>query len=199
MTRYTEIQLDALRELSNIASGTAATALSLMLGREVEINVPEALSLPLAEAVDACGDPNETVTGVVIPVEGAIEALVLLLIPPEHARTLCRMLGVEPGSEVGDSALREIGNILGTSYLSVFGAMTGLELTPRPPELATDMLGAIVASLLAHMAGSADTALVLDSELAVAGQACSLSFLLLPTTSSALDLLVPLGLTEQSS
>ena len=34
--RYTELQLDALRELANIASGNAATALSQMLGREVE-------------------------------------------------------------------------------------------------------------------------------------------------------------------
>ena len=39
---YSEMQLDALRELANIASGTAATALSQMLGQEVELNVPRA-------------------------------------------------------------------------------------------------------------------------------------------------------------
>ena len=31
--RYSEQQLDALRELANVAAGTAATALSQMLGR----------------------------------------------------------------------------------------------------------------------------------------------------------------------
>ena len=197
--RYTDVQLDALRELSNIASGTAAGALSQMLGREVDISLPEALSLPLADAVEACGTPEEVVAGVVIPVVGGMEALVLLLIPREHAEMLCTLLGVEPGSEVGDSALREIGNILGTSYLTVLAQMTGVALEPCPPQLSTDMLGAIVASVLAQAAGSTDTALVLDSELDVADAACSLKFLLLATSGDASDLLAPLGLAESAS
>ena len=107
--RYTELQLDALRELANIASGNAATALSQMLGREVELSVPRVLALPLADAIEACGAPDESVTSVVIPLEGDVDGLVLLLISCEGARALCRLLGVEPGSEIGDSALREIG------------------------------------------------------------------------------------------
>src|ERR1700756_805417 len=83
--RYTDMQLDALRELANVGSGTAATALSLMLGREIGLNVPEVLALPLADAVDAAGDSSETVSGVVLPVTGDFTALVLLLIPLEHA------------------------------------------------------------------------------------------------------------------
>jgi len=197
--RYTELQLDALRELANIASGTAATALSQMLGREVELNVPRALALPLADAVEAAGPPEDTVTGVVLPLEGDIEGLVLLLIPVDSAETLCRLLGVEPGSEFGDSALSEIGNILGTSYLNALAAMTGLALSPCPPHLSTDLLGAIVASVLAETAATADTALVMDSELDVAGEPCSMSFLLLPTAGGAIDLLTPLGLAESAA
>lgn len=194
--RFTDMQLDALRELANIASGTAATALSQMLGQEVELSVPRALALPLADAVDACGAPDETVSGVVIPLEGDIAGLVLLLIPIDHAEKLCRLLGVEPGSEVGDSALCEIGNILGTSYLNGLSAMTGMYLGPCPPHLTTDMLGAIVATLLAQTAGHSDTALVLDSELDLQQDPCSISFLLLPTAGGVHDLLAPLGLAE---
>ena len=54
-TSYSELQLDALRELANVGSGTAATALSSMLGQPVDISVPAALALPLADAVDATG------------------------------------------------------------------------------------------------------------------------------------------------
>jgi chemotaxis protein CheC len=194
--RYTEVQLDALRELSNIASGTAATALSQMLGREVDLKVPHVLSLPFAEAVEACGAPDQPVAGVVIPVVGDLGAMVLLLIPSEHAKTMCTMLGVDAGSEFGESALREIGNILGCCYLGALAEMTGLVLEPEPPHLVTDMLGAIVSSLLAQSAGQSDTALVLDSNLDVADAACSLSFLLLPTCGDAADLLAPLGLAE---
>jgi chemotaxis protein CheC len=192
----TDMQLDALRELANIASGTAATALSQMLAREVELSVPRALALPLADAVDACGPPEAPVVGVVFPIEGDLDALMLLLIPAEHAQILCAMLGVEAGTEVGDSALGEIGNILGASYLNGLASMTGLALLPSPPILQCDMLAAIVSSLLAQTAGTNDIALVLDSELDVSGEACSISFLLLPTAGHITELLVPLGLAD---
>lgn len=191
---YSEMQLDALAELANIASGTAATALSQMLGQEVELRVPRALALPLADAVDAAGAPEDIVTGIVLGLEGDVDALVLLLVPAEDGGVLCRLLGVEPQTEVGDSALSEIGNILGTSYLNALSMMTGLTLLPTPPTLATDLLGAIVASVLAQAAGGNDVALVLDSELDLADQPCSLSFMLLPASGRADELLAPLGL-----
>jgi chemotaxis protein CheC len=194
--RFTSTQLDALRELANIGSGTAATALAQMLGQEVNLTVPRALALPLADAVDACGDADDTVTAVLIPLEGDIAGVVLLLFQIDGARALCRLLGVEAGSEVGNSALREIGNILGTSYMNGLAAMTGLSMEPSPPHLTTDMLGAIVSSLLAQTVGASNMALVLDSELEVAHQPCSMSFLLLPMRGGASDLLAPLGLAQ---
>jgi chemotaxis protein CheC len=193
--RYTELQLDALRELANIASGNAATALSQMLGREVDLNVPRVLALPLADAVEACGSPDDATTSVVIPLDGDIEGVVLLLIEPDGADALCGLLGVEAGSEIGESALREIGNILGTSCLNALASMTGLHMEPCPPHLTTDMLGAIVSSL-ALAQESTDLVLVLDSELEVSGEPCSISFVLLPTDGGVTDLLAPLGLAE---
>jgi chemotaxis protein CheC len=192
--RYTEVQLDALRELANIASGNAATALSQMLGREVGLSVPRVLALPLVDAIEACGSPDESITSVVIPLEGDIDGIVLLLISTEGADALCRLLGVEAGSEIGDSALREIGNILGTACLNALSSMTGLYLGPCPPQLTTDMLGAIVSSLALSQTESADLVLVLDSELDVSNEPCSISFVLLPTDGGVTDLLAPLGL-----
>lgn len=193
-TRLSDIQLDALRELANIGSGTAATALSGMLGRPVDVSVPTALALPLADAVDAVGSAEDVVTGVVIPVHGDLGATVVLLFPPDDEETLCGMLGVESGTDMGTSALGEIGNILGASYIQSLGAMTALALEPGPPQSVTDMLGAIVASLLLIGAETSELVLVLDSELSVEGEACSLSFLMLPATGGIRELLSRLGL-----
>jgi chemotaxis protein CheC len=192
--RYTEMQLDALRELANIASGTAATALSQMLGREIGLSVPRAHALALQDAVAAAGDPAQIVSAVDLPLQGDIAGLIVLLIPLAHAATLCQLLGVEPGTDVGDSALSEIGNILGASFLNALGSMTGLSLEPDAPHLITGRLGAVVASLLAKTAGHTDTALMLDSEIDVAGEPCAISFMLLPETSGVTALLAPLGL-----
>ncbi len=193
-TTYSDQQLDALRELANIGSGTAATALSTMLGRPIDVSVPSALALPLADAVDAAGPADSPVTAVVLPIFGDIDAIVLLLFPPDDAAALCGLLGVEADTEVGLSALGEIGNILGSAYVGALGMMTGLEIEPAPPESATDMLGAIVATVLATGAEESDIALMLDSDLYVEGEACSLSFMLVPSRGGIGHVLAGLGL-----
>src|SRR5690349_9913181 len=193
VSRYTDIQLDALRELANIGSGTASTALSSLLGRSVDISVPNAFVLPMAEAVGTIGDPESEATGVVLGIVGEMPGSVLLLFTPKDAELMCGLLGVEAGTEFGVSALMEIGNIVGASYINALGQMIGLELEPTPPAAATDMLGAIVETVLAERAGAGDVALLLDSDLVVEGEDCSVSFLLVPDQGGVDQMLERLG------
>jgi chemotaxis protein CheC len=192
--QYTELQLDALRELANIGSGTASTALSKMVGRSVDISVPNALALPFAEAVEATGPAEQEITGIVLGITGDMTGTVLLLVPPEDAAAMCRMLGVEPDDEFALSALGEIGNVVGTSYINALAAMTGMTIEPTPPATATDMLGAIVETVLAGHAVGGDTALLLDSNLTIEGDECSISFLMVPDQGGVEELLSRLGL-----
>src|SRR4051795_11392403 len=153
--RYTDLQLDALRELANIGSGTAGTALSSLLGSTIELSVPSASALELAEAVEAAGAPEDVVWGVVVPVCGQVDATALLVIGDDDARTICSMLGVEADTDTGRSALGEIGNIMVSSYVGALATMTGFELDLRPPESTRDMLGA-VALCAAHALATPD-------------------------------------------
>jgi chemotaxis protein CheC len=194
-TQYTELQLDALRELANIGSGTASTALSAMLGRSVDISVPKAQALPFAEAVESAGPAEQDITAIVLGIIGEMQGTVLLLVPPADADAMCRMLGVEPDDEFALSALGEIGNIVGTSYINALAGMTGMDIEPTPPSTTTDMLGALVASVLAGAAMTGDIALMLDSNLVVEGEDCSISFLLVPDQGGVELLLSRLGLS----
>src|SRR3954468_16996984 len=133
MSTFTTMQLDALRELANIGSGTAGTALSQMLGRSVDLSVPHPLVLPLAEAVEAVGPPEQEVTGVAIPLAGDMDAVVLLVFPVEDAGSLAAMLGVEADTEDAISALGEIGNILSASYIGSLRPVNGRAPHPPPP------------------------------------------------------------------
>jgi chemotaxis protein CheC len=140
------------------------------------------------------------VASVVLPTTGSAggargdaEIIVLLLFSYSCAANLCEMLGVEPRSELGDSALGEIGNVLGASAVGAFAQMTGLALDPQPPHVLYDMLGAVVASLLSATAAELDFALVLDASLTIEDAACGMSFLLLPTVGAAAELLGRLG------
>ena len=194
--RYTDLQLDALRELANIGSGTAGTALSSLLGSTIELSVPSASALELAEAVEAAGAPEDVVWGVVVPVCGHVDATALLVIPEADAATICAMLGVDPDTDTGRSALGEIGNIMVSSYVGALATMTGFELDLRPPQSTRDMRGAVVSSVLASHSDEQELALVLDSELEVAGDACTLSFMLLPTPAGVAELLHRIGLGD---
>lgn len=193
-TEYTEIELDALRELANIGAGTAATSLSSLLGRPIDLAVPRARALPLADAIDATGPAELCVTGVAIELSGDLDGTALMLFPEDDVRTLCGLLGLEPDDELADSALGEVVNILGASYLGALGMMTGLQFELGPPQSAVDMLGAIVGSILVSAAASSDVALMLDSALIIEGEACALSFMLIPSADGVDDLLAQLGL-----
>jgi chemotaxis protein CheC len=190
----TELQLDALRELANIGSGNAGTALSQLLGRPVDISVPDARVLPLAEVAEATGDPSELRHGVVVPVGGELDAEVVLLFPKPDAQVLCALFDLDPLTDDGRSMLGEVGNILGSSYIGVLGQMLGMTLEPSPPQVVEDMLGSILESLLLARGEDVDIAIVLDSSMRVAGESCRLSFLLLPAVGGVGDVLERLGL-----
>jgi chemotaxis protein CheC len=167
-----------------------------MLGQSVDLRVPTALALELADAVDAVGGAEDTVSAVIIGVFGDLDATVLLLFEPDSADTLCGLLGVQGDPEMELSALGEIGNILGSSYVQAMGTMTSLQMEPSPPVAMADMLGAIVASVLAVTAADTDLALLLDSRMTVDGTACKFGFLFVPSGAGVALVLDRLGLGE---
>ena len=79
---YNDIQLDALRELANIGAGNASTALSGMLGRPVDLTVPDARVVPMTQAVEEIGVPESEVTGIALGVLGDMPSVVLMLLTP---------------------------------------------------------------------------------------------------------------------
>ena len=192
--RYSDLQLDALRELANVGSGTAGTALSSLLGRPVDISVPNAAALELADAVDAAGTAEDVVWAVVVSVGGDLEATALLVAREGDAEAIGALLGVEPDTDEGRSALEEIGNILVASYVGALGSMTGFVLDLRPPASAHDMLGAVVSTVIAAGSDGRDVAIMLDSELRIERDAIALSFMLLPTPEGVDELLERIGL-----
>ncbi len=191
---FSDLQLDAMRELGNIGSGTAATALSTMIGMPVEIDIARASMVPITEAVGSADSPETPVTAIVLPIAGDLDALVMILMRPGTAETVCALLGVAVGDEMADSALAEVGNILGASYVRALGTMIGAELEPRPPELMRDLRAAIVSTAL-RASGEDEVALLLESTLTVDDSECSPSFLFVPSAGGLTRIFDRLGVS----
>lgn len=185
-----DLQLDALRELANIGSGHAGTALAAMLGRPVDLATPSVRVLPLADAVRATGPGEQQVTGVVVPMVGDVTGTAALVLADGDAALACGLLGVEPDGPYAASAVSELGNVLTASYLAALGQMTGLTLEPGTPSAGRHTLASLMGELVGTSGG---LALALDSGLTVEDEACELSLLLVPSADGVDELLARLG------
>ncbi len=191
---YNELELSAIQEVANIGTGNAATALAQLINRAVDIGVPKAELVPLAEAAERIGPLESMVVAVLTPVKGMMPASMLLAFPYESADALCGMLGCAADTEIGHSCLQEIGNILTGSYTTAIAGMTGIDIEPEPPLLAFDMLGSVIDSVLALSVETSDSVLFLQTAITVEGEPCNFGFLFVPREGAVDQLLIALGL-----
>ncbi len=189
---FTEMQQSALREIANIGSGHAATALSQLLGRPVEINYSEALLTVLAEAIDRIGAPMSRSAVVDTPIQ-ADGGTVLLVFPDDTGEQLCQLLGTSLSEEIGLTALQEVGNILATSYLNAIVEMTGMKLEPEPPTVEVDLLGQLLSQSAASNGSPTDPTVLMRSQLTIESSDAKFSFLFVPRIGSVDTLLERLG------
>ena len=141
----TGVQLDALKEVSNIGAGNAATALSMLISKKIDMTVPAVNVVKLEDVVAEDGESE--VTGTVVRVLGDISGNILLVFLKNTAQNIIKKLvGSNEAleSEMGVSVLCEIANIISASYMNSIAQITGLAIAPSVPAVAYDMLGAIL-------------------------------------------------------
>lgn len=197
--RLTEAQLDALKEVGNIGAGNAATALYQMIGKKVNMSVPRAAVIPLSEVPEVLGGPEILVAGVFLRVLGDAPGSILFVMPKDSALYLVDILMGRPQSstqvlsELDKSALKEIGNILASSYLNALSSFTGLTFLPTVPALAFDMAGAILDVILAELGQLGDYALLIETRFQAESAHVEGHFFLIPDPGSLMVILRTLG------
>jgi len=164
-----DFKLDVLREVGNIGAGNAATALSTLLNKPVDMAVPTVNLLPFEEIAERVGGSEAVVIAIFLRVEGDSPGNMFFIINEEPARRILKdLLGFDAAgsdfyTELELSALNEIGNILAGSYLSSLADFTGLRMSPTVPSLAVDMAGAILSYGLLQFGTMGDDALLIDT------------------------------------
>jgi chemotaxis protein CheC len=191
-SEFTEMQQSALAEIANIGSGHAATALSALIGRPVEVGYAMATLTVLARAIDELGEPMNRSALVDTPIAGD-QGNMLLVFPADAAEQLCQMLGTSMADELGRTALQEVGNILSASYLNALVEMTGIPLVVEPPRVQVDLLGRMISQTSAGAGNPADPTVMMRSYLTVEGSTTRFSFLFVPRIKSVELLLERLG------
>jgi len=164
-----ERQLDVLRELGNIGAGHAATALSALLDQGVDITVPRVLIEDFADVIRLVGAPEDLAVAALVRFGGDARGMMLFVIEFDDAKEMARLLAgpeeadAAPGlSELKLSTIKEVGNILASSYLGSIGTLAGLRLQVGVPQAAIDMVGALLAAPMAEFASDGTKLLFIE-------------------------------------
>lgn len=154
MNTLTSQQRDALRELGNIGAAHAATTLSTMLMSNIEMEVPEISVVDIAHIHEHVGDELSAL--VIFQITGEVSGggYVLLHIPKNSVVRLTNaMLGMTEMerdlTEMDESALLEIGNIMVSAFLDATATLLSIIMLPSPPSMIIDMPHAAFQSILA--------------------------------------------------
>jgi len=144
-----DTQIDVLREIGNIGAGNAATALAVMLDDTVEITLPSVKIVSFDEAVSGLGGPEIMTVGVLVNFSGGASGMIMFLLDMEDAKGITNILIQDDDdrdglSELKLSAIKEIGNILASSYINSISMLTGLSIDLSIPYIAIDMAGALM-------------------------------------------------------
>lgn len=182
--RLDESRLDILREICTIGAGHAATALSQLTGRRINLEVPQVRFARVEEVPRIAGGAETVVDGLYFRILGDARGVILLIFPEESGREIVRLaLGGrehDPEGLLSVSAMREIGNILASAFLSAIGQLARLSLIPSVPGYARDMAGSILDLVLIELSRLEDTALVIETVFREAGEGIHGHFFLLP-------------------
>lgn len=167
--KFADFQLDVLKEVGNIGAGHAATALSKLLGKPVEMKVPQVKIMSFQDIPDQLGGAEDVVVAVFFRVIGEANGNLFFILQPHAAKQLLSALGEwnlmqhEPLTDLDLSALSEMGNILAGTYLSSLADFTKLNLIPTVPSLSIDMAGAVLSYGLIQFGVMGDKALLIDT------------------------------------
>ncbi len=193
------IQLDALREIGNVGAGNSATALSQIINKRIDMNVPKVDLVPIEAVPDLVGGADTIVVGVFLRVYGRAPGNILFLLPQKSAFYLVdTLMGREHGTTkkldfMDESALMEIGNILSGAYLNAFFNFTHISMLPSIPALAMDMAGAILNIILVQLGQMGDRALVIETEFLAEDDGINGHFFLVPDPGSLGTLIKAVG------
>ncbi|MDE6724879.1 MAG: chemotaxis protein CheC, partial [Ruminiclostridium sp.] len=82
------VHLDVLTEVGNIGSGNASAALSNMINKSVEVEMPQVKIVSFQEAMDQPGGAEQVVAGTMTRMSGGMEGMILLLMDRDFVNTI---------------------------------------------------------------------------------------------------------------
>lgn len=164
-----EMFKDFMRELGNIGTGNAVNALSQLLNCPLEINTPNLRILPFQQLTEILTEAETPLAGIMVEVFKEVEGMFLFLLDETFTRQIVHLaLGVEMWdfmslTEMEESLLLELGNIMCGSYIRALSQLLDIEMDVSVPQIKIDMGGAILTDAALCFLRTGDELLMIDN------------------------------------
>lgn len=180
---YTYLQLDLLKELANIGGGNAATSISQIIDKPVEMSVPTIDILNYEEIYKNIMSAGTVVNGIILRMLGDAEGVFLYIIEEKSADKLASMMvpsGMQIDGEIRISAIKELVNVLVNSFLNALGKFMDTNFITSIPLLANDSFGAILSSVYIELGQYDDNIMIIKNEFFYLGEKIESSLYFIP-------------------
>jgi chemotaxis protein CheC len=197
--KLNDIQLDALREIGNIGSGNAATALSSMIGKPVDVEVQKVSIMSFDECVNQVGGPEEIVSAVLVTLSQDVNGMMLFIQARDFLDILLEALtgtglaSFDDLDDMGRSVIIEIGNIMLSAYMTAISQMTGLTVELSVPSHTVNMAGGVLSAPAVQMAEETDYLLMIHGDFVIDNKEVNSNIFMVPDMKSLNRVLDNLG------
>ena len=168
---------DTLKELGNIGSGNAITALSMLLDKKIEMALTILKVVPFWEVPYLYEDPDIRVFGILSKIKDNSDLIFLQIYTVESAINLINTLMendalhkkkikvLEDLDDFSLSIISEIGNIVAGHYSSALANLMSIRLIPDVPDVALENVSALIDSIIASNCEGNNYSIIIENKL----------------------------------
>lgn len=194
---YTALEMDALKEIINIGGGHAATSISQLVEKRVDMHVPEVAIRTYNELYQHLWQDDEEVYAVACPIKGEIDGIFLFIMTKKAADQMtCWLTRTDDAlaEEIKISAMQELTNIVSNSFLNAITEFIGVNLYGALPSTSLDYFGAIISSIYLAFDQYDEQVLCIRNEFTYEDQELDTSLFLVPGVGALETLFQSLGI-----
>lgn len=193
--------IDVLREVGNIGSGNAATALASMLNTIVDIAIPTITLVDYDEVTALLGGGDLSAIGISLDISGDISGTILHVLHTDFANKLvntfypAELRTLEDISDMDLSVVSEMGNITSAAYVNALAKLTRLFINISPPNTMKDTIKNILDTSASTLSELGHQVLFIDEKLLVGDSEINSSLILMLEIDSLKKLFDHLGVS----
>jgi len=203
-------QQDILKEIGNIGTGNAVTALSRLVKKKIDVTLTDVGIIPLDELPTQFGGPNEKVCGIFCHIEKPSQATILNIFEMHPLMKLIADLAgnkskIIPNKvkskndldEYAVSTIVEMGNIMAGHYASALADLLGTKLMIDIPEFTMSKAGEIGEFLSKELKSIAEYFILIKTSVKVADLKLKGMFFFIPDLETLKTFFKKLGIEHK--